>query len=53
MIAERRHVDVEDVEAVEEVGAQMALSDSGVGVVIGGGQHSHVHILLSACAEAA
>ena len=52
-VAQRRHVDVEDVEAVEEVGAQVALGDGVAGVAIGGGEDADIDILLGARAKAA
>ena len=53
VLAQRRHVDVEDVEAVVEVGAQVAFGNGVRGVAVGGGQHAHVHVLLGARAQAA
>ena len=51
MFAQRRHGDVEDVEPVEKVGAQMPLAPRLAGIAIGGRQHAHVHILLGARAQ--
>src|ERR1035438_3470547 len=53
MIAERRHVYVEYVEPVEEIGAEMTLGNGLARIVIGCRQHTHVHILLGTGAEAA
>ncbi len=51
VFAQRRHVNVEDIQPVEEVGAQMALGDSASRIAIGGRQHAHVHILFTARAQ--
>ena len=53
VLAESRHVDVEDVEAVVEIGAQVALFNGDAGIAIGGGEDAHVHLLLGARAQAA
>jgi hypothetical protein len=53
MVAQGRHDDVEDAEAVKEVGAQLALDDGFTGVAVGGGEDAYVDILLSARTDAA
>ncbi len=46
-------IDVEDVEPVEEIAAQLAARHGFVGVAVGGSEHAYVDILLGAGAEAA
>ncbi len=41
-LAQRRHVDREHGEAVEEIGPEAPLGDGGAQVAVGGGDHAHV-----------
>ena len=43
-LAQRRHVEADDVQAVEEVFAEPALRDERVEVDVGGGDHAHVRL---------
>ena len=53
MFAQGRHMDVEDVESIVEVGPQLALGNGLAGIAVGGRQHAHVHVLLGARAQPA
>ncbi len=53
VIAQRRHVNVEDIEPVIQIGAQMAFRNGVVGIAICGRQHSHVNVLFGARSKTA
>ena len=42
-VAERRHVDAQHVQSIEQVGTELARRDSLGQIAIGRGNHSHVH----------
>ena len=50
-LAQRRHVDRDDVEAVEQVLAERALVDLLFEVLVGRGDHAHVHLDDAVAAE--
>ena len=50
-IAQRRQMDVEDVEAVKQVLAQMAAAHRFLGHLIGGRHHPHVHFEFGLAAQ--
>ena len=52
-IAQRRQLDGEDVQAVVEILAQLAVAHRFRRIDVGRGDHAHVHRLLLAAAEAA
>ena len=50
-LAQRRHLDRNDVEAIEQILAKLAVGDQLAQVAVGGGNHAHVDALRALGAE--
>ena len=53
MLAQRRHMNIEDVEAVIKILAKFSVGHGFVGNLVGGGQHAHVDRSFDLAAEPA
>ena len=51
MLPQRWHMEVEDIEPVEQVATQMAILNGDLGVLVGGGQHADVDRRLDLAAQ--
>ena len=53
VFAQRRHMDVEDIEAIVEIAAQLPAGHGFIGHFVGGGEDAHIHRRLDLASQAA